>query len=177
MLSVVSLPVEQPFPEPTQPAASGEEVLLGYLRYYRAQIVERITALPVEALRTSSVPSGWTPLELLKHLRFVELRWLEWGFEGGAVAAPWGDERDGRWFVDADETLDDLLAEFGGQAARTEAIVGRHDLQDVGAPGERWDGAAPPALERVLLHLLQEYARHAGHLDIVAELAGGPTGE
>jgi hypothetical protein len=55
--------------------------------------------------------------------------------------------------------------------------VGAHDLADVGQPGERWDGADPPALERVLFHLLQEYARHAGHLDIASELGGGPTGE
>jgi len=39
-------------------------------------------------------------------------------------------------------------------------------------PGERWEGADPATLERVLFHLLQEYARHVGHLDIVAELAG-----
>jgi hypothetical protein len=47
----------------------------------------------------------------------------------------------------------------------------------VGQPGERWDGADPATLERVLFHLLQEYARHVGHLDIVAELATGTSGE
>jgi hypothetical protein len=52
-----------------------------------------------------------------------------------------------------------------------------HALTDVGQPGERWDGNPPATLERVLFHLLQEYARHLGHLDIVAELAGGTTGE
>jgi hypothetical protein len=52
-----------------------------------------------------------------------------------------------------------------------------HALTDVGQPGPRWEGQPPPTLERVLLHLVQEYARHLGHLDIVVELAGGPTGE
>jgi hypothetical protein len=47
----------------------------------------------------------------------------------------------------------------------------------VGQPGERWDGADPPTLERILFHLLQEYARHVGHLDIVTELATGAAGE
>ena len=51
------------------------------------------------------------------------------------------------------------------------------DLAAVGAPGPRWEGAEPASLERVLFHLLQEYARHLGHLDIVTELAGGPVGE
>jgi hypothetical protein len=47
----------------------------------------------------------------------------------------------------------------------------------VGEPGPRWDGAPPATLERVLLHLVQEYARHAGHLDVVRELIDGRVGE
>ena len=47
----------------------------------------------------------------------------------------------------------------------------------MGQPGDRWDGADPATLERVLFHLLQEYARHVGHLDIVTELATGRSGE
>ena len=99
------------------------------------------------------------------------------GFEGRDVEEPWADSRDGRWHVAASESLDDLVTALTAQAARTRAIVGSHDLADVGQPGQRWDGADPPALERILFHLLQEYARHVGHLDIVSELAGGQTGE
>jgi hypothetical protein len=71
----------------------------------------------------------------------------------------------------------DLLTALAAQGSRTRDITRSHDLADVGVPGERWDGAEPARLERVLLHLIQEYARHAGHLDIVAEQAGGSTGE
>lgn len=46
-----------------------------------------------------------------------------------------------------------------------------------GQPGGRWDGAEPPTLERGLFHLLQEYARHVGHLDVVRELLDGEVGE
>jgi Protein of unknown function (DUF664) len=73
--------------------------------------------------------------------------------------------------------LDDLVAALRAQGARSRGIVESHDLADVGQPGERWDGADPATLERILFHLVQEYARHLGHLDIVCELAGGPTGE
>jgi hypothetical protein len=69
------------------------------------------------------------------------------------------------------------LADHERRAARSDQIISSHDLTDAGQPGERWDGNPPATLERVLFHLLQEYARHLGHLDIVAELAGGPTGE
>ena len=51
------------------------------------------------------------------------------------------------------------------------------DLDEPGQPGNTWNGQDPPTLERVLLHLVQEYARHAGHLDIVRELHDGVTGE
>jgi len=59
----------------------------------------------------------------------------------------------------------------------TRDVVRRHDLAEVGQPGERWDGAEPATLERILFHLLQEYARHVGHLDVVRELVDGVVGE
>jgi len=166
-----------PFPEPTTPIESRAEVLLGYLDYFRSVLATKLERLPAEELRSSRLPSGWTPIELLKHLVQVEVRWLEWGFEGQDVAEPWADERDGRWYVAPDETLADLVAAQRQQAARSRAVVQRHDLTEIGQPGERWDGEPAAALERVLLHLIQEYARHVGQLDIVCELAGGPVGE
>jgi uncharacterized damage-inducible protein DinB len=169
--------MSMPFPEPTTPVASRTEVFLGYLDYFRSRLVGKLDSLPAAELRGSRLASGWTPIELLKHLCYVEMRWLEWGFEGRDVADPWGDRRDGRWYVAPGETLQELVDMLRAQAARTRAIAESHDLADVGQPSERWDGADPPELERILFHLLQEYARHVGHLDIVSELAGAPAGE
>lgn len=166
-----------PFPEPSTPTASRAEVFLGYLDYFRSRLVSKLRALPGAELRVSRLPSGWTPAELLKHLAYVELRWLEWRFEGRDLAAPWADDRDGRWYVAADETLEELVAALHAQAARTRALVESHDLADIGKPGDRWDGAGPATLERILFQLLQEYARHVGQLDVVSELAGGEVGE
>lgn len=166
-----------PFPEPTAPAADRSEVLVRYLDYFREVLLAKLDGLPDDALRTSRLPSGWAPIELAKHLTFVEMRWLEWGFEGRDVDDPWGDRRDDRWYVAADEPTDDVLAALRTRGGRSAAIVAAHDLGEVGQPGERWDGAAPPTLERILLHLLQEYARHVGHLDVVRELVDGVTGE
>nr|MBA3311510.1 DUF664 domain-containing protein [Nocardioidaceae bacterium] len=117
------------------------------------------------------------PLELVKHLSYVELRWLVWGFQGEDVGDPWGDNRDARWHVGADETAASLVSAMQEGGARTRAIVEAHELSDVGLPSDRWDGAAPPTLERILFHLLQEYARHVGHLDLLRELTDGVTGE
>lgn len=145
--------------------------------YFRSSVIARIEQLPDRELRSSRLPTGWTPLELMKHLTLVEMRWLEWGFEGHQVDDPWGDNRDGRWFVDESESRDDLVGALRAQGFRSRKVIRTNDLGAIGEPGPRWDGAEPPTLERVLFHLLQEYARHLGHLDIVAELAGGTTGE
>jgi uncharacterized damage-inducible protein DinB len=169
--------VSVPFPEPTTPAASRAEVFLRYLDFFRDRVVSKLEGLPPGELRSSRLMSGWAPIELIKHLRYVELRWLEWGFEGRDLPGVWDDRKDGRWYVGPDETLDELVAALHAQAAQTRAIVTGHDLDDVGQPGERWDGPEPPTLERVLFHLLQEYARHVGQLDIVSEISGGPVGE
>jgi uncharacterized damage-inducible protein DinB len=166
-----------PFPSPTEPVVSRTEVFLGYLDYFRSVLVSKLDGLPDGELRASRLPSGWTPIELLKHLTYVELRWLEWGFEGRNVVEPWGDNRDDRWYVAPGETLDELLTALHAQAARSRAVVEAHDLSEVGQPGDRWDGDDPATLERILFHLLQEYARHIGHLDIVRELADGTVGE
>ncbi|MFG1869570.1 DinB family protein [Micromonospora arborensis] len=165
------------FPSPTHPAGSRTEVFLRYLDYFRESTVAKVSALAESELRRSRLPSGWTPLELLKHLRHVELRWIEWGFQGRDVADPWGDRHQDRWYVAPDETRADLVAALRAQGVHTTEVVTAHDLAEIGAPGPRWDGADPASLERVLFHLVQEYARHLGHLDVVAELAGGPTGE
>jgi Protein of unknown function (DUF664) len=120
-----------PFPEPTTPAGSRAEVFVRYLDYFRSRLAAKLAGLPAGELRTSRLPSGWTPVELLKHT----------------------------------------------QARRSRAVIDSHELSETGEPGDRWDGDNPATLERILFHLVQEYARHVGHLDVVAELAGGTTGE
>jgi uncharacterized damage-inducible protein DinB len=169
--------VTLPFPSPTRAYDDRRQALLGYLDYFRSVIADKLAGMDDAWLRASTLPSGWSPLELLKHLVHMERRWLVWGFVGEYVDDPWGDQRDGRWHVDHDETLDGLLSALHAGGVKTRAIVEAHELDAVGAPGERWDGEPPATLERVLLHVIQEYARHSGHLDIVRELADGRVGE
>jgi len=169
--------VSVPFPSATEPAASRTEVFLRYLAYFRDGVGRRLEAMSEEEARRIRVPSGWTPLELVRHLTFMERRWFVWGFEGQDVGDPDGDEVDGRWSVPANLGVAEVLAAWRQQAEVTDAVLRRHDLDEVGRPGPRWEGAEPATLERVVLHVVQEYARHLGHLDIVAELGGGVTGE
>lgn len=165
------------FPSPTTALGSRSEVFLGYLDYFRAVLLDKLAGLAEPDLRGSRLPSGWTPLQLLKHLTHVERRWLVWGFLGEPVPDPWGDQVDGAWATTAEEDLPGLTAALLAQAQVSRSVVESHDLDEVGAPGERWDGAPPATLERILFHLLQEYARHVGHLDVVRELVDGEVGE
>ena len=169
--------MDVPFPEPSAPAPNRAEVLLWYLDYFRSRLVSKLASLPAGELDRSRLPSGWTPAELLNHLVYTERRWVEWRFEGRDLDDPWGDSSDGGWHVPPGQSLDGLVAALAAQAAHTRAVAGSHDLADLGQPSDRWKGDGPAALERVLLHLFQEYSRHLGHLDIVSELAGGQTGE
>ena len=165
------------FPSPTGPALPREDVFLMYLDFFRERIIEKVLSLPLDALIVSVVPTDWTALELLRHLTFVEMRWLAWGFEGEAVDNPWGDHVGERWFVGPDDTRDSLIEQLRAQGTHSAAIVRRHDLDEFGQPGPRWAGDEPATLERVLFHLVQEYARHLGHLDIYCELVVGLEGE
>ena len=166
---------ERAIPRSESSSGSRPEVLGRYLEYFRSRVVAKIESLPEEELRRSRLPSGWTALELLKHVTHDELRWLEWRFAGRDIVDPWGDGDP--WHVTAEETVGDLMAALQSQAERSRVIIGTNDLGRIGVPGPGWAGADPATLERVLLHLIQEYARHLGHLDIVAELAGGEVGE
>jgi len=115
--------VSLPFPSPTDPRSSRAEVFLGYLDYFRSVMVSKLQGLGDDELRASRLPSGWTPLELLRHLTYVELRWLVWGFEGEPVAQPWGDCRDERWYVAGEESLADLVEALQAQGARSRLVV------------------------------------------------------
>ncbi|MCU1362728.1 MAG: hypothetical protein JWM55_556 [Acidimicrobiaceae bacterium] len=172
-----TVPVSNDLPNPSDPRGSRAEVFLSYLEYFRNSVISRVAALSESEVRTSHVPSGWTPIELVKHLTFVEHRWLVWGFEGAAAEDPWGERRDDRWFVDPGEPLESVIEALRSQGEQSEIIIRANDLETVGQPGPRWKEGVEATLERILIHLLQEYSRHLGHLDIVVEVAGGPVGE
>jgi Protein of unknown function (DUF664) len=165
--------------KPDRQLADPKELLLGFLDYYRSVIARKIEGLPDAELRTSRLPSGWAPLELLKHLIYMEQRWLRWGFRAEQLPDPHGDEnRAGRWYAGPGDTAAALIAVLHATGEQTRAIVTKAELADVSAPGGRFSGDdRRPTLAWILTYVLQEYARHAGHLDVARELIDGATGE
>ncbi|MGW3008295.1 DinB family protein [Streptomyces sp. NPDC001219] len=171
----------EPAAEPPVTLTSPYDLLTGYLDFYRNAVLRKLAGMSDEELRNSRLPSGWSPLGLLKHLAGVELRWLQWGFNGEAVEEPWAEFTAGSrvWHVDPGESFEDVKTFFQEQCARSRAIVAAAPLEDRAAT---LGGKVPadedrPTLIWILFHLLQEYARHAGHLDVARELADGAVGE
>lgn len=113
---------------------------------------------------------------LVSHLRWVENSWFEVCLLGEPDLGPWtdGGHPDVEMMVD-DVPLERLLDEYDAQCARSREITAGLDLDTV-------EKAAPPgtnsaSLRWILLHMIEETARHNGHLDILRELADGVTGE
>jgi hypothetical protein len=162
--------------EPHATTADPAELFAAYLRFYRETAIAKVAALAEHEQRSSRLPSRWTPLELLQHLAFMERRWMVWGFLGEDVAEPWGDDREGRWFVPDDVAFDDVAEMLRRVGRQVDQVFASHRLDEIAPPGPRFEGEPAP-LSWICFHVLQEYARHVGHLDIAVELAGGPTGE
>jgi hypothetical protein len=166
------------FPEP----ASTDDLrglLLDYLDFFRGVVAGKLHGLEGVELTESAVPSGWTPSGLVHHLVNVERRWLVWGFLGEQLDDPWADRaEDGQGWLTLDLPPAGLEAMLGEAAARTRAIVEAHDLTERSQLTGRFrDQESAPQLQWILLHLVQEYARHCGHLDVARELLDGRTGE
>lgn len=176
----------QQLPEPVKSGAAGAARWSDYLDWVRSELANGVLELSPEAQRTSRVPSGWTPLELLSHVLHMEQRWFVWGFLGEPVDEPWGDwnvtepwtsddsdetRAEARWQVPDDVTAEELAARLQEIGARTRAVLRDFPSDATAAPGGRF-ADDPPTLEWICFHVLAEYARHAGHLDIVVELRG-----
>ena len=154
------------------------ELLIGYLDWYREALTRKLAGLSGAQLRTPVEPLGWSPLSLVKHLGWVERRWMRWGFAAEDVPVqPPGGERT-EWSVAAGESTESVMAAYSAEVRRSRELVAAAGLGDRAAAGGRFASAeVAPSLGRILFHLLQEYARHVGQLDVARELIDGVTGE
>lgn len=169
-------------PEP--PADAGEAATLrGYVAFLRATIDLKCAGLSDDDLGRALAPSAMTLGGLLTHLAFVEDYWCAFVVGGHHMPAPWS-EMD--WSADPDADWH-LAASMGGDQARRlwrERVTASDDI--VGSRLARGDAALSELYRRgdeqvslrwVLTHLVEEYARHCGHADLLREAIDGQTGE
>ncbi len=153
-------------------------MLLTFLDYTRDTVVAKCEGLAAEQVGAAPLPTS--PLMsiggVVSHIRWVEHSWIENRFVGGPDLGPWTDEEPDREFsLGAETSIGQLLSEYAEQRARTNAIIAGLDLDDRSQAPFRT--GEHPTLRWVILHLIEENARHNGHLDILRELADGVTGD
>lgn len=169
----------------TDPPFAADEVtmLRGFLDYYRATVRRQAEGLSQEQLGTPLAPSTMTLGGLLKHLAVVEESWFDETLAGAELGEPWASvdwdaDRDWEWHTAAqddpaylfslydraiaagDRRIDEALT---GDGLDTRSVRGSHRT------GEQF------TLRWILVHLIEEYARHAGHADLIRESIDGAT--
>lgn len=169
------------------PPLMGDELatLRGFLDYYRDTIRIKTAGLDQTQLATTIGPSTMTLGGLLKHLAVVEESWFVEVVAGGTLGEPWAsvdweNERDWEWHSAKDDTPEELLALFDRAVAGSDVILERAlatgGLDSASSAPSRHSGEHF-SLRWVLVHLIEEYARHAGHADLLRESIDGQVGD
>jgi uncharacterized damage-inducible protein DinB len=166
------------------PASAGEkDTLLGFLRYQRATVLVKCAGLRTEQWRSRSTVSALTLAGLVKHLALVEESWLVERFAGRTIPEPWTGVD---WNADPDwefrTALEDdpawLATRYREAWGRADRIVAESDLAALSAAAVRIDDRQERvSLRWILVHLIDETARHNGHADLLREAIDGTTGE
>ncbi|HEY5822031.1 MAG TPA: DinB family protein [Propionibacteriaceae bacterium] len=157
------------------PFTGGEkESLHASMKRHREAVRWKIEGLSDEDLRRAMVPSGTTLLGVVKHLGAMEFSWFCTTFGRETEPLPLSDEDpelDLR--VEPHETTADILAFYDRGCAAADVVITEVGLDELGTA---WFGDEV-SLRWVLIHMIEETARHAGHLDIVRELVDGAAGD
>jgi len=152
-------------------------MLLAFLDYYRAALLDRAFGLEHTQLQVALDPSSLTLARLLGHMALVEHYWFQLRFDGEDLAEPWAS-LDFEADPDAEMTLaqtwpvEQLVARFEAAVVDSRARVESADSLDQlskksNSDGEHW------SLRWILVHMIEEYARHCGHADLIRESIDG----
>jgi len=161
-----------------QPEDKDDQALLDFLHAQRNVVLSIVAGLDEEAWHRSVVPSGWTPAGLVEHLGGAEWHWFQGVVAGKHPEPAPGDEDlppyDPMAAFVSNEPSAEIIGFYREQCASSDAVLavtplsaqprGKH-----GVPGQD----EPPDVRWVVLHMIEETARHAGHLDIARELIDG----
>ena len=164
-----------------QEREADDEMLRELLRGQREAVLAVVAGLDEADWHRSVVPTGWTPAGLLEHLGGAEWHWFQGVVAGKQPELP-GDLAEDQPPYDpltvvftTDEPSTEVIAFYHDQCAQSEAVLAttRLSASPLGKHGP--GGFEPPNVRWVVLHMIEETARHAGHLDIARELLDGTT--
>jgi uncharacterized damage-inducible protein DinB len=170
-------------PEP--PLAADElGTLLGFLDFQRATLAWKCSGLDAAGLQATVGASTMTLGGMLKHLALVEDGWFSRSLHGLEQEAPWNTvdwkaDPDWDWHSAAEDTPEQLMALWQAAVARSRSLL-REALANGGLDQlarRTWPDGRAPSLRWILCHMIEEYARHNGHADLIRESVDGLVGE
>jgi uncharacterized damage-inducible protein DinB len=169
-----------------EPPVSGDEAatLLGFLEFQRATLAWKVSALDAAALDRSVAASTMTLGGMLKHMAWVETAWFARSLFDLPMGEPWDSvdwnaDKDWEWHSAAHDTPEALLKLWQGSVEDARVLTARAlDDGGLGRLADRpWADGRAPSLRWILVHMIEEYARHNGHADLIREVIDGQTGE
>lgn len=157
---------------------SGErEALEQWLDWHRATLARKCEGLDDAQLRTlSAAPSDLNLLGLVRHMAEVERGWFRnvlAGEKAGWIYAT-DEDNDRDIHVTDEDTYEEAYATWQAEIAHANALAAGHGLDDIGVGKHR--GGKTYNLRWIYLHMIEEYARHNGHADLIRERVDGATG-
>lgn len=163
-------------PAVTQRAGDERSVLIEMLDYYRLVLLRQCWGLDQAQLAQTLGPSELSLGGLLKHMALVENNWFSAGFRGLPPGEPWGSadwdlDPDWDFHSAADDPATHLIELYEREVAASQVIIAEaYDLDELSLrPG------TPTRLRWILVHMIEEYARHCGHADLIRQSIDGRT--
>ena len=160
--------------------------LLGFLDYQRATFEWKCRGLSDEALRVALPPTSMTLGGMLKHLARVEDFWFMEAAAEQPTPQPWAGidedaDPDWDWHSAAEDSGDALRALWAERVESSRALVqaeiAKGGTEALAVTHPAWGGRGRVSLRWILVHMVEEYARHNGHADLMRESIDGETGE
>ncbi len=157
--------------------ADERTMLLAFLDFYRATLVDRALGLSHSQLQIALPPTTLTLSRLIGHMALVEQHWFQDRFDGEEIGEPfaaldWDADRDAEMTMAQAWSVDELFTKFDASVvdarARIDAAPSLDQLSTrPNRDGEHW------SLRWILIHMIEEYARHCGHADLIRESIDG----
>jgi len=152
-------------------------MLVSYLDYYRGTMIMKIEDLGDEKARWTPAPTANSLLGLINHLTYVEHWWFHECFMGNEPELPdiFGDDRDADFTPPPEQTIAWTLDRYRAECARSNELTKLAGSLDQVAAHPKFEERGV-TLRWILVHMIEETARHAGHADITRELIDGAVG-